>query len=67
MNEDPIVAEIRANRKKIAQKYNFNIKEIVDAARFRQKSSKHTLVPLAANKNKPRIKPSSFRSPSCTT
>jgi hypothetical protein len=48
MKEDPIVEEIRSQRAKIAEKYNFNPKKIIAAAGLRQNASKHILVSFAS-------------------
>ena len=52
MNQDPIVEEIRANRRKLAEKLNFDVKKIVADAKSRQTSSGHRLVSFASQRKK---------------
>lgn len=52
MNQDPIVEEIRANRRKLAEKFDFDVKKIVADAELRQTSSGHRLVSFASQQKK---------------
>lgn len=52
MKSDPIVSEVRKNRKDISAKFGFDLKKIIEDARARQNSSGHHLVSFAtANQN----------------
>ena len=44
MNNDPIVAEVRANRTKLADKFNSDLKKLIADAKSRQTGSGHPLV-----------------------
>ena len=52
MNQDPIVEEVRANRRKLAEKFDFDVKKIVADAKSRQTSSGHRLVSFASQQKK---------------
>jgi hypothetical protein len=52
MWKDPIVQDVRENRKKLAQKFNFNIKKMMEHAQKRQKASGCKVVSFSvAHKN----------------
>lgn len=52
MKSDPIVSEVRKNRKDISAKFGFDLKKIIADARSRQNSSGHHLVSFTtANPN----------------
>ena len=53
MWEDPIVQEIRKIRQANAEKFNYNIKKIVEDARERQRISKHRVVSFVVKKEGP--------------
>jgi hypothetical protein len=53
MIKDPIVEEIRTNRQHLAEKLNYNIKDIVANAKMRQSTSKFHLVSFAKKTSKP--------------
>lgn len=44
MKADPIVEEVRANRKALAEKFNFDVRKLITDARSRQADSGHRLV-----------------------
>jgi hypothetical protein len=44
MCEDPIVAEVRKIRQKIAAKFNYDIRAICEDARKRERTSGHKIV-----------------------
>ena len=44
MWEDPIVKEIHAERKKVAETYNYDVKAIINHYREKQKASNHKVV-----------------------
>jgi len=44
MWEDPIVAEVRKIRQKLAAKFNYDIRAMVEDARKREKKSGHPIV-----------------------
>ena len=46
MTNDPIVAEVRDNRRKLSEKFNFDVRKLIADARSRQSKSKHRLVSL---------------------
>ena len=50
MLTDPIVAEIRQIRDKLAAKFNYDVAAIARDARKRQKASKHKVVSLKPHK-----------------
>jgi hypothetical protein len=50
MIDDPIVAEVRENRRTLSAKHGFDLKKIVEDARARQASSGHKLVSFAVTK-----------------
>lgn len=52
MWKDPIVQEVRKIREANADKFNYNIKNIIEDARRRQKVSKHRVVSFAIKKQK---------------
>jgi len=52
MRNDPIVAEVRANRRKLSEKFDFDVARLVADARARQGSSGHRLVSLAVRRPK---------------
>jgi hypothetical protein len=47
MKSDPIVSEVRKNRKEISAKFGFDLKKIIADARSRQNSSGHQLISFA--------------------
>ena len=52
MWEDPIVQEVRKIRQANAEKFNYNIKKIVEDARKRQKASGHRVVSFSIGQQK---------------
>ena len=50
MKTDPIVAEVRANRKPLSEKFNFDVKKLIADARSRQAASGHHLVSFALDR-----------------
>ena len=44
MRDDPIVAEVRKIRQKIAAKFNYDIRAMAEDARKREKKSGHPIV-----------------------
>ncbi len=52
MNSDPIVEEVRRNRKEVSAKSNFDLKKLIDDVRSRQSSSGHHLVSFAHTKRR---------------
>ena len=52
MWKDPIVQEVRKFREANAEKFNYNIKNIVEDARRRQKASNHRVVSFVIKKQK---------------
>ena len=56
MREDPIVREVRKIRQTNAEKFNYNIKKIVEDARERQRISKHRVVSFVVKKEGPHNK-----------
>ena len=50
MAKDPIVDEVRRIREEQAAKHSFNIKEILAAAKKRQRRSGHKIVSLVSKK-----------------
>lgn len=44
---DPIIAEVRAAREKLAARFKFDVKAICDNARKNQKKSGHKIVSFA--------------------
>ena len=52
MWKDPIVQEVRKIREANAEKFNYNIKNIVEDARKRQKASIHRVVSFAIKQQK---------------
>jgi hypothetical protein len=53
MWEDPIVAEVRKIRDKLAAKFNYDLKAICEDARKRERTSGH---PIAAPRRRRRAK-----------
>lgn len=47
MKNDPIVAEVRENRRQLAEKMDFDLKKIISAAHSRQNTSGHRIVSFA--------------------
>jgi hypothetical protein len=41
---DPVVAEVRANRRKLSEKFGFDVRKLIADARSRQAKSGHRLV-----------------------
>ena len=52
MSYDPIVEEIRKNRKELSARFDFDIKKLIEDVRSRQSSSGHHLVSFAHSKQK---------------
>lgn len=52
MWEDPIVQDVRERRKKLALKFNFNIKRMMENAKKRQELSGCKVVSFSAAQNK---------------
>ena len=52
MNCDPIVKEIRENRKAISARFDFDIKKLIEDVRSRQSFSGHHLVSFAHARQK---------------
>jgi len=52
MRIDPIMKEIHQNRENLAQKFNFDIRKIVEDARKRETKHKERVVNLRAKRNK---------------
>lgn len=52
MWKDPIVQEVRSIREANAEKFNYNIKSILEDARRRQKASNHRIVSFAIKQQK---------------
>ncbi len=53
MWKDPIVKEVRKIREANAAKFNYNIKNIVEDARRRQKALNHRVVSFVIKQQKP--------------
>ena len=54
MKTDPIVSEVRANRRKLSQKVKFDVRKLVAKARARQATSGHRLVSFVLDRPKGR-------------
>ena len=52
MWNDPIVKEVRNIREANAKKFNYNIKNIVEDARKKQKASSHRVISFAITQRK---------------
>lgn len=48
--KDPIIAEVRAVREKLAARFNFDVKAICENARKNQKKSGHKVVSFAGKR-----------------
>jgi hypothetical protein len=52
MSKDPIVGEIRKNRKEIAKQFNYDLRAIIEDARRRQKGRGKKVVSFARGRKK---------------
>lgn len=52
MTKDPIIDEIRKNRKEIAERFNYNLRAIIMDARKRQKRRGKKVVSFARGRKK---------------
>ena len=52
MSKDPIIDEIRKNRKAIAEQFNYDLRAIVEDARRRQKGRGKKVVSFARGRKK---------------
>jgi len=52
MSKDPIIDEIRRNRKEIAEQFNYDLRAIIEDARKRQKGRGKKVVSFARGRKK---------------